>query len=283
MKKNPLSRIFLVVSLLLVAGFLIAGVTARQTGWATNSAKEFAQRMGIEFQSSIATEHPPRHPQQTIWLVSEGPRVYSIHKETKRVTMFADASAIGEAQSIPVGSQTPFSVDVEAWRRADVLRGQIGSSMALQKYRMKFSPPIAGIKSSSTGLVQLQYQAVAFGIETKLVGNSLSISINSRTGRFASMKLTNDWSYIPPSLQISESAAIAKAKAVVLAQYERADVANPSVMKQYIAGSDGYGSVQGPALRIQRKCVYGYAVNFKRHYVLIDGRNGVVLGGGMIK
>jgi hypothetical protein len=246
-------------------------------------AEQFAVAIGEPFIRSGASFREIRGGS---YQVNTPTAIYFVDRQGIRVTAYASLTALDRIRTQSPNAARPYEDEVKAWQKANAFSILSPLAESMRPFAFKnFGTRVAS--SSNNGQVRLMYEVKAHGIWTRAVGNSRTIVLDSLTGKIVSFKEITSYTYLAPDVRISEQQAIEKAKAVLRAKVSRADVSAPRANKGYLMTSGEFGSGRGAELKAARQLSYGFMVSFKKSFgvyvVLIEGKTGDCLGGGLYK
>lgn len=249
---------------------------------AVERAEEFCARSGVSFRRSEAKVVRIPNVAGRSYTVTTANVTIIVAPDCSYVQLFQNSQSDLRLRRRTSAGSSYYESEADAWLRAKRFLPSGIEALGLAPYRFAYAGSGVNVREDLRGRARFGWQFKVYGLSTNMVGNLVEIDLDAQTGELVSYRACFDYSYLPPTLNISADEAKAKAILTIRQADPSASVSNPSVIKQYLPTDSGFGSTVGGLLASQRKLPYGYSVTFKRYVVFIGG-SGEVLGGGPIK
>lgn len=282
------SRTMIAKALAIVACSYIMSIKAYGQGspsQAIDHAMQFCDRLGVQFKKSLAKAEsfPLRRTGRVQWVVTQG-EIQVTMDDRMRVTTFVDGAEAMKISRMRGVTSGLCSSPAAAWARGNQILSKLEQGSSWKQWKFQSGGTSPGPQSYPGGGVGLVFSYRAHGIDTNGVGNQLSMILNPQSGALAELSVSTGWTYDPPTVQLTESQAVTKAKQILTnLGMSQLSSETPVVKKAYTMAVDGYGCTSAEMLSSQRRIRYAYIITFPKCMVQIDAQTGESLGGRRLK
>lgn len=209
------------------------------------------------------------------WTVSEGERFYVVSDEHLYVKGFADGSVERQARRAQV-SRKPNTSEALLWTRSKSILKRVDAKSKLTPWKLLWQKVDPNLRSYSS-IVSCNFSQKAYGIDSAGVGNFLSVSFDSQSGRISSLTHSRNWKYDKPNVKIKSDRAIAVAESIGRNRF-KASVNFKSINYTYLMPMSRSGDKISNKFRKERRLRVGYVVAFDVGEVYLDAETGKSLG-----